>query len=459
MEQATHKSADVCIIGAGFGGIAAANRLRERGREVVVIEARDRVGGRVWNRTASDGTTVSVGGTWLGRRQHRMFELCKQFGMETYPQYEQGDALTIVDGSKHRYKGLIPNLNLFALAGIGLGFWQLNQLVKRVPVDAPWKAPNAERLDSQTLGEWLNSGWNVPTATARTFLRTAMTTLFCVDPDEVSLLGSMVLARGGGAQGFQYYADATYTETHLLDGGSPELATRFAAKLGDALQLSSPVRRISQNADSVEVQSDRVTVRAKRAVVATPPLLASRIEYEPMLPPMHAELARRFIPGSIIRGITIYDEPFWREDGLTGMAVAPDLPVKVALDQTPRSGTPGIISSYLLSKTAIDLSRIDAAERRDIWLRSLAARYGERALTPVAHLETDWSAEEWSLGGMIAHFEPGVLTQYGSVLREPAGRIHWAGAERAGEMHGLMEGAVRSGESEADRIMQLENWT
>lgn len=456
--MAVMKSADVCIVGGGFAGIAAANRLRERGREVVLLEARDRVGGRVWNRAAADGTTVSVGGTWIGRNQSRLFELTSELGLGIYPQYEQGDTMLIVDGKTYRYKGLIPSFSIFSLLGFGWGMFQLNSMVKRVPLEEPWKTPNARSLDAQTLGAWIDSGWNVPTATARKLMRATMSTFFCVNPDEVSLLGSFVLARGGDGVGFQYYADATYTETHLVDGGMPELAARFAAKLGDALQLSSPVRRIAQSGDSVDVESDRVTVQAKRVIVATPPLLAGRIEYSPRLPQSHDALLRRYLPGAIIRGITIYDEPFWRSEGLTGMAAAMDLPVKVALDQTPRSGKPGIISSYLVGETALEMSRLDPKERRDVWLHALAARYGDRALKPEAHLETDWTAEEWSLGGMISHLPPGVLTDYGPALREPAGRIHWAGAERAAEFHGLIEGAVRSGERQADRILELENW-
>jgi monoamine oxidase len=441
---------DYCVVGAGFAGLSAARRLRDCGKSVALVEARDRVGGRVWNRTAADGTLVSVGGTWLGQRQDRMFELCREFGVEVYPQYERGDTVIHLGGTNRRYSRY-PKVGPFALASLGLAFWQLDRMVKRLPIDEPWKADGARALDSQTLGAWLDSPWNVPSATARKLIRTTMTTLFCVDPDEVSLFGSLVLARGGGS--FEYYVDSTITETHLVDGGAPELPVRLAAKLGDALHLSSPVRRINQSSTGVEVFSDRLTVDARRVIVATPPLLASRIEYDPALPAAHGQLLRRMVSGSIVRGITIYDEPFWRNDGLSGMSVAPDLPVPVALDQSPRSERPGILSSYMFGPQAVRAAGLDQAERRDIWLRALAARYGSHALSPRAHLETDWAAEEWSLGGMIAHFAPGVLTSYGPALREPAGRIHWAGSEYATEMHGLMEGAVRSGEHVAEQVL------
>jgi monoamine oxidase len=444
---------DYVVVGAGFAGLAATKRLQERGKSVALIEARDRVGGRVWNRTADDGTVVSVGGTWLGKQQNRMFALAREVGLEVYPQYDEGDTLMLIDGKTRRYRGL-PKIDVFALASLGLAFWRLDRMVKRLPVDAPWTVEDAKALDSRTLGAWIHSRWNVPATAARKLLDTTMTTLFCVDPNEVSLLGSMVLARGGGS--FQYYVDASITETHLVDGGAPEIAARLGAKLGDSLHLASPVRRIRQTAEGVEVTSDRLTVDARRAIVAAPPLLAGRIEYDPPLPEDHAQLLRRMLSGSAIRGITIYDEPFWRKDGLSGMSVAPDLLVPVALDQSPRAGTPGILSSYMFGPAAVSAAGLDPQERREIWLSALAARYGEKALAPRAHLETDWAAEPWSLGGMIAHFAPGVLTNFGDALREPAGRIHWAGAERATEMHGLMEGAVRSGERAADEVVGLD---
>jgi monoamine oxidase len=444
---------DYVVVGAGFAGLAATKRLQERGKSVALIEARDRVGGRVWNRTADDGTVVSVGGTWLGKQQNRMFALAREVGLEVYPQYDEGDTVMLIDGRTRRYRGL-PKINLLALASLGLAFWRLDHMVKRLPLDAPWTAADARALDSRTLGAWIHSRWNVPSATARKLLDTTMTTLFCVDPNEVSLLGSMVLARGGGS--FEYYVDASNTETHLVDGGAPEIATRLAAKLGDAVHLNSPVRRIRQTGEGVEVVSDRLTVEARRVIVAAPTLLAGRIEYDPALPDGHAQLFRRMLSGSAIRGITIYDEPFWRRQGLCGMSVAPDLLVPVALDQSPRSGTPGILSSYMFGPAAVSAAGLDPEERREIWLSALAARYGAQALEPRAHLETDWAAEPWSLGGMIAHFAPGVLTSFGEALREPAGRIHWAGAERATEMHGLMEGAVRSGERAADEVVDLD---
>jgi monoamine oxidase len=182
---------------------------------------------------------------------------------------------------------------------------------------------------------------------------------------------------------------------------------------------------------------------------------AGRIAYDPPLPAGHSHLMAGMVHGAIIRGLAVYDRPFWRDDGLTGQATIMGAPVPVTIDQTPASGSPGVLSSYAFGPGALQMARLSPAERRAEWLGILAQAFGPRARNPELYHETDWSAEEWSLGGMIAHFAPGVLTSYGPALRASVGRIHWAGSERATEMHGLIEGAVRSGELTAAAVLRV----
>jgi monoamine oxidase len=311
--------------------------------------------------------------------------------------------------------------------------------------------PGAGKLDALTLQEWVSNPLNVPSKKAQALLLTGLGTFFCVNPAEVSLLGSMVLAAGGG--GFQYYADSRKTETHLVDGGSPELAARMAGDLRDRVRLSRPVRAIRQHNGSVEVVADGVAVKARRAVIATPPAVAGRIDFDPALPPAHANLMRRYVPGAVIKTIISYDEPFWRSDGLTGETVAPASAVPVSIDQSPLSASPGVITSFSVGPKALHLSGLSPRDRREAWLKELSVRLGPKARTPSAYLETDWSAEPWSIGGMIGHLPPGALTSYGTAIREPVGNVYWAASEWATTMHGLMEGAVRSGERTADTVL------
>ena len=444
--------ADVCVVGAGFAGLAAARQLVAGGARVVVLEARHRVGGRTWNREMPDGLSVSVGGTWLGVGQERMFQLCKDVGVDTYEQFGHGDHLLRLDDTNVRYQGAaVPKRYLVGLGGYALAMRRLSRMADRLPLERPWDATGADELDARTLSEWMSSRLNVPSKLGRELIQMAMRVLFCTDPAELSVLGALVLARGGDGtkRGFEYYTDSTLTETHLIDGDPPAVADRIAAALGDALHLGRPVRAISQRDAGVEVHTDDLVVAAERVVVATPPVLASRIAFEPALPPGHHHLLLRMVPGAAIRVITTYSEPFWREVGLCGESADPRSPVVITIDQCPMQGTPGVLSSYAFGPEALRLARLHAARRRAEWLGELVKRFGPAAGEPTGYLETDWSAEEWSQGGMISHFSPGVLTTYGAALREPAGRIHWAGAERATEMHGLIEGAVRSGERAA----------
>jgi monoamine oxidase len=472
------RQADVCVVGAGFAGLAAARWLIKEGKKsVVVLEARDRVGGRVWDKTLKDGSVVSVGGTWLGKGHDRMRQLVSEVGLTTYPQYvgdvdpdDPNDPLNPfdhgaenvlqIDGHNQRYKGMAAPIGLEALASLGLAMEQLNEIAATVPIDKPWEAPDAEKLDAQTLGEWISSEWNVPFEKARMMLRVALSLFYSCDPAEVSLLGSMLLAKGGGEDGFSYYADASITETDLVDnGGTPEVARRLGDALGGALRKSTPVRRINHYDDRVEVIGDGVTVDAKYVIVTAPPILAAQIEYNPPLPDAYGQMMHKMPPGAILRFIAVYETPFWRPKGLSGESAAPQSPILVSIDQSPKtpedgSLPKGVLSCYAVGPKAMELAAMDEASRKELCLRELASRLGEEALSPIAYSYTDWSAEQWSQGGMIGHFPPGVLTSYGSVLHEPVGRIYWAGTERAKLMHGLMEGAVRSGEEAAQDVLR-----
>ena len=443
---------EFCIVGAGFAGLAAARHLTHAGHTVAVLEARDRVGGRVYSKPLPDGTRLDVGGTWLGPTQDRMYALVKEYGMETYPTNFAGDVIMAPQGGRIIRYAKIPKVGPLALLSLGLAMKRLVSMGTTVPIEAPWTAPRAREWDSQTVAEWLGSYWNIPSDLARQTLRTVLGGFFCGDPAEVSMLHLLFLGHSHGSLNFTMTVEGG-AENDLVDGSMQVLAERMAAKLGDALHLTAPVRRIVQDRDGVDVMADSVTVRARRAIIATPPILASQIQYEPMLPAQHAHLLRRLPAGACIRLVVVYDEPFWRRDGLCGESVAPGGSIALSIDQSPRSGNPGVLSSYAFGPSALEVARLAPDARHQVFLDALTQRFGPKAAKPMHIIEQDWSAEPWSLGAMMAAFRPGVLTTYGPALRQPAGRLHWASTESATFMHGMIDGAVRSGERAAVEVM------
>jgi monoamine oxidase len=239
-------------------------------------------------------------------------------------------------------------------------------------------------------------------------------------------------------------------------GGMGAIHRAVAAELGDAIHLSQPVRSIVQDTDGVTVRSDDMVVRARRVIVAVPVAIAGQIIYEPMLPMDRSFLHQRMPLGAVFKIALVYDEPFWRADGLSGQSFAPGSPANLTIDSCTDTGSPGVLTVITEGPVARQLTKLTEDERRKAVLDAVAERFGDRALSPVDYLEQNWSIERYSGGGMIAHSPPGVLTEFGPALREPCGRIHWAGTESSGAMYGFIDGAVRSGERAATEVMARE---
>jgi monoamine oxidase len=217
--------------------------------------------------------------------------------------------------------------------------------------------------------------------------------------------------------------------------------------------LNAPVRSITQRGDEVLIEASDVAVSARTAVVAVPPTLALEIAFDPPLPDDRVTLYRRAVAGPETKTIVVYDQPFWRGDGFSGQTTGPGTAAEVTLDATPASGTPGVIASFTFGPVAERVDALDASERRRAVLDELVARFGPRAASPSDFIETAWWKEEFTRGCTMAHYPPGVLTRYGRLLREPFGRVHWAGTETATISHGAIDGAVRSGERAAAEIL------
>ncbi len=439
------------VIGAGFAGLTAARELTRAGATCIVLEARDRVGGRVHDRILADGTVLELGGQWVGPTQSRILGLLDELDIATEPTPTDGDALTIVDGVRLRHRGELPDdLGPGVRPAIDAAFRALDELGDAVPLDAPWAAPDAERLDHTTMDAWLVA--NVEHAGARAFLLALVESLFVRPPVEISVLDFLVHTKAAGSLTEAMSVEGG-TQQARITGGPQAVTQRLADELGKRVVLGDAVWRIRTTAAGVAVDSTLGTYDARRLIIAMAPLLASRMIVDPPLPALRDGLAHRMPHGSVIKVQAVYREPFWRADGLSGTGFSTHGPVSYIADGSPAGGQRGVLVGFIESRQARALADAPAERVRTVALDGLAAFVGDAARSPDAFFAVDWSADPWTRGCYSGHVAPGAWTSFGPALREPCGPIHWAGTETAVRMCGYIDGAVESGRRAAAEVL------
>jgi monoamine oxidase len=444
---------DVCVVGAGFAGLAAARRLEAAGRSVTILEARDRVGGRTWTESHGDRFVLDRGGAWLSPRHAAALGLAAELGVTTYKTYVAGAHLLAPSGTPlTEYRGLIPKIGVRAVAGIALAQWRVDLMARGLPREAPWSGSRAAKWDSIPLGRWL-ARHPVPTDVANDLYTMAVRGLFAAeDLDEVSLLDLLLLVRGHGSLERLFSIEGGAQE-QLVDGGMGAFAARVADALSAAVHLGSPVRSIHQLADRVEVVADGVRVLADAVIVAIPPALVLDLAFDPPLSAARRELYSAAVGGTETKTLVCYRSPFWRAQGLSGQSAGAGSAAEVTIDCSPADGGYGVLAAFTFGDVAATWSVRPAEERRAALLGELVRRFGAGASSPEAVVETEWVHETWSRGCSMAHFPPRMLSRHGALLCEPHGRVHWAGTETSMVSHGAVDGAIRSGVRAADAVL------
>jgi monoamine oxidase len=451
-------SVDVVVVGGGISGLVAARNLVKAGKSVLVLEARDRIGGRVLNHTLTGGSVIESGGAFVGPTQDHILALAKELNVSTFKEYVAGSNVYVSKTvGTLKYTGTVPPDPLI-LADAALLQLRIDEMSKQIPVDAPWTAKKAVEWDNLTLEQWINQNTLIPAV--RDVLLSYLQPSFGTDGTAISMLFFLwFIATAGNETNPGSFERSSGTAGAAQDsrfvGGSGLIPLGLAAALGSRVALNAPVRKIQQSGSTVTVVSDRGTVTANRVVVAVPPPLALGIDWAPLLPPRRLQLLQRMPMGALMKCDAVYAKPFWRDKGLSGSGVATYGAVRAAFDNSPADAGVGVLLGFVGGSTWEEFGMLPLADRRKAVLEGFARFVGPEAMNPIEYVEHDWTHERWTMGSPIAAAVPGAITSFGSTIREPFGRVHWAGTETSTYWSGFMDGAVRAGERAAAEVAVL----
>ncbi|KAM6901206.1 putative flavin-containing monoamine oxidase A [Lycodopsis pacificus] len=453
---------DVIIVGAGLSGLSAAHLLRKRNAKLkmLILEGKDRVGGRTVTTEIPAANGVDrwdFGGQWVGSTQTHILELIKELGLETFPQFNIGKKVhhTGGPGAKVRtYRTSIPALSPVVLLDLTQLLWKIDRLCATVCVQDPWRTPNAVELDSMTLHSYIKQhAW---TAELKEEMGLCSRSVFGTEPSQMSFLFFLMYAAAAGGVLPLLESTPGSAQELKIKGGTQQLSQCLAERVGwKNVRLGSAVTAIWQDAEWARVTTTTNTFLCRAVIVTCPPHLAAKIHYQPALPSQREFLTQNMPVGHMIKFIITYQTAFWKEKGFSGEIVAGSssgCPFCVTFDATSPSGNAALVG-FIAGQQASQWSSEEGGERREAVLSSLVKYLGCEAASFIHYEEKDWAKEDYSGGCPVNVMAPGLLTYYHPSLRQPCGRIHWAGTETATLWCGYMSGAVQAGQRAAVEVL------
>ena len=454
----TELTRDVVIVGAGAAGTTAANELKKAGLSVVVLEARDRVGGRLWT-DVIDGAMLEIGGQWVSPDQDALKETIAELGLETYSRYREGESVSVdADGAAVRFTGEMFPVAPETERVIAQITERLDAMVAEIDPDRPWAHEKAAEWDAITWDAWLRAQTDDDEAVRNLAFATG-SAMLTKPTHAFSLLQSLLMAASAGS--YSNLVDADFILDKRVVGGLQQVPLLLAERLGDDVLLGHPVRTVAWSPSTgsgtggVTVEADGdLRVHARYVILAHAPVLYNRISFVPALPRLQHQMHQHISMGFVIKVHAVYDRPFWREQGLSGTAFSPYELVHEAYDNTNHGDDRGTLVGFVSDRNADDVFRLTPEERKERILASLSHYYGAEAENPVVYYESDWGSEEWTRGAYAASFDLGGLHRYGADLRSAVGPIHFACSDVAGAGYQHVDGAIRMGRLAAANIVE-----
>ena len=355
-------SRDVVIVGAGAAGLTAANDLRKAGLSVAVLEARDRVGGRLWT-DVIDGAMLEIGGQWVSPDQDALIDTIAELGLETFSRYRDGDSIYVgPDGVAHRFTGEMFPVSEDTERVIAEITERLDAMVAEIDPDRPWEHPNAQEWDAISWDAWLRAQTDDDEAVRNLAFATG-SAMLTKPTHAFSLLQSLLMAASAGS--YSNLVDADFILDKRVVGGLQQVPLLLAERLGDDVLLNQPVRGLEWGPAGVVATTDEHTVRARFAILAHAPILYNRISFVPPLPRRQHQLHQHLSMGFVIKVHAVYDRPFWREDGLSGTAFSPYELSHEAYDNTNHGDERGTLVGFVSDRSADGVFELSAEERKE----------------------------------------------------------------------------------------------
>lgn len=442
----------VIIIGAGFSGIAAAKKLHEAGIPFLVLEARERLGGRVYTKQIKEDLYLDFGGQWIGPSQDRMYALCEELGIHYYDTYDQGYNVLDINQQIKKFKGLIPKMDFLSLINLDYVLKKLERLAKSIPLENPWLHPKALEFDSISLGAFIIS--HCKTSSCKKVLTLALETVFAAELNEVALLHALFYFKSGRDLNTLINIK-NGAQLHRIEGGMQCIVDAMAKPFIDKIIFNKPVEKIFTEGGKKKISGVDFSFTAEKIIMAIPPTLAAKINFYPMLSSAKKQLIDRIAMGQVGKCFMVYEKPFWRTSGFSGQAFADNnSPFQSMFDASPKDSKYGIILAFTIANRAKAYFENTKEKRKESMLRKLVAYFGKEAETPMFYEDFNMTDEAWSRGCYAGLYPTGAWTGFQDAYAKTENDIYWAGTEASKVWYGYIEGAVRAGEKAAEKIIK-----